>query len=202
MSALATALLNTNDIREIISPFGVSIQWSLLTFLLFLVFVIWWISSLEYQLRKIRNALPNIECNIQLAPEPLKAHDILKAHHVVMGDTIIGTPLFAKLLVANNPTSVLNRVDAPDIAAHIDFFGENGALFPSMIGRWANTKHQAQGALPNQVAQMTLHPNGLHEPLLIALKYTDEESAYGLNVDNEKMDGATKGKTSPSEHGE
>ncbi|MBI2852555.1 MAG: hypothetical protein HYX84_05600 [Chloroflexi bacterium] len=136
--------------------------------------------ELQNQLDGIKNARPHIEFDTLVAPETLKD---------ARTGTVVGIPILAKLLVTNKPISTLDRVDAPNVAAHIEFFGENQALFPLMVGRWANTQHQYQGALPNQVAQITLHPNGLPEPLLIALKYTDEGLAYGLNVDNEKMAG-------------
>ena len=47
VSAIVTAILSANDVSEVVSPFGLSIQWSLLTFLLCFGFAVWWLSSLE-----------------------------------------------------------------------------------------------------------------------------------------------------------
>lgn len=59
-SALATAILNAKDIREVVSLFGYSVQWSLLTFILFLGFVIWWIGGLESYKHRWENGKPNL----------------------------------------------------------------------------------------------------------------------------------------------
>lgn len=139
--------------------------------------------ELQRKLDDIKNARPNISYyDTQIETTPLSA--LMPA----LGRVVIGKPVIARVRFMNKPESCVQGIDAPDLAAQISFYAQdNEQLFPTMVGRWANTKHQSQGALPNEVAQITLHPNGIPEPLLIALKYTDNESAHGLNVDNEKF---------------
>ncbi|MBI3931182.1 MAG: hypothetical protein HY325_04080 [Chloroflexi bacterium] len=58
MSALITARLTANDVTEVVSAFGITLQWSFLTFVLFLGFITWWIWGLENYKRQREHSKP------------------------------------------------------------------------------------------------------------------------------------------------
>lgn len=103
---------------------------------------------------------------------------------------ILGEPCFTQVLFANDPQNPLQAVDAINVAGHIDMWDQNKRRVFYMIGRWSGTREEISGALPSEMEQVTIHPNGREEPLDIALKYESDEDGFGHN--NESRRKATR----------
>ncbi len=100
-------------------------------------------------------------------------------------------PWFARVQFANDPKSSLQGAEA-DIVGHIEFYDNSRQrCFFTMIGRWAETKEIADGAVAIEIDQIKLPPTGRPYIMDIGLKYHEEEEFYGYN--NETPRKATVG---------
>lgn len=181
VSALATAVLNANDVMEVVSLFGYSISWSLLTFLLFLLFIGWWIGGLELYKHRWEKSKPKL---------------VFKKAGEWQFYTS-GQPTYHALQVwfINNPQSASDNSVAKDVTALVTFYDRKTKSKKEIHGCFteAEVLDHATIAPPQHLKDKidVWSPNDIPQKLLIALKYPGDGSAYGYAKSNfrETQDG-------------
>jgi len=178
MSAIATIALDIIDIQGAVSILGFNIEWKwfiLLAFVVFLSFVIWWIYGLESYKNHIENTRPNLTFDQQRA-----------SYHYSRKD---GHPMYYAIQAwfINNPKIKSNKSEANNVTAKITFYDKNNKEF-DMYGCFTEAEVLDYATiveikdLKDEIDNWP--PNDIPRKLLIALKWTDDDTAYGLNRSN------------------
>lgn len=96
---------------------------------------------------------------------------------------VIGRPTFYHVRIANEPTGIVNRAIAQQVAARVQMFHENGtAAAAERLHRWEDSpevqqvQKQADRLLP-----LDIPPSGVEYKLDIAMKYDGDDCFYTPN---------------------
>ena len=137
------------------------------------------VGLLDEELKAIKNARPNIVfAGIENVITPIKNPKT---------GIVFGEPCFTQVLFANESKTSPQKVDAINVVGNIDIYHQDGQHLFNMIGRWAETKEGATGGLPTEMEQIPIPANGRPCPLDIALKYREDENAYGQNNKSRRL---------------
>lgn len=172
MSALTTILFNTLDIRETVVLFGRSFDWkwfTLVAFLFFLGFVAWWIGGLESDKRQKENSKPNLV--------------FTESREYPLFVINTGQPIYHGLQIwfKNKPRIPTDDSVAKDVTATIAFYDRNTKKKLDIYGCFILTEAYDFAGNIGVVNKLdNVPPNDEPLKLQIALKWQDDESAYGF----------------------
>ncbi|MBI2851671.1 MAG: hypothetical protein HYX84_01010 [Chloroflexi bacterium] len=170
VSALVTALLNGNDITEMVVPFGLSIPLSLITFLFFLGFTAWWIIGLEMYKNRRERSKPNI-C-VQQPPRDWQFYSD-PDKKAIWGAL--------QIWFVNKPKIALESSIGEDVTATIVIYDTNskkrllnpGCFIEAEFSQWANIKKRLE-----KIEHWA--PNNEPRKLQVAVRWPDEDDAYAF----------------------
>ena len=174
MSALATITLDILDIKEAVSLCGYSIEWkwfTLLAFILFLIFVIWWIVGLESYKRQIENSKPNLAFK--------KAGEW---QFYTEGQAIYRA---LQVWFVNSPQVTSDNSVAEDVTAIVTFYDRDTKNKLEIYGCFTQAEVPDYATIKDLKDKIDVwSPNDIPQKLLIAFKYPSDESAYGFAKSN------------------
>lgn len=153
-------------------------RWDLVAvFFVFIGFVTWTIIDRELQLKKIREARPEV---------------VLKSAYVQHRNwidpnlnVVTGNPSFALIKVANDPVNKTEEATDKHIWAEIIYYDDKLTKpYKIVRGRWSSVTQP--DTLPphaplDNLDEVELNSNGRPQELAIALKYTEDEDFYCFN---------------------
>lgn len=183
VSALITAVLNAYDIEEVLSVSGVSVQWSFLTFLLFFGFASWWIISLQLYKRQRENSKPKLSFK--------EIHEHLVFSKANTATFKIGDPIFHILQVwfINQPSVPTDNSIAKDVTATVTFYDRNNKRVISVPGCFIVTEaFDYAGNIGFLDKINDWPPNDEPRKLQIAIKWHEDDSAYGFGQTTDRED--------------
>lgn len=114
----------------------------------------------------------------------LKFHSWENEQAVISNATgkVYGTPFFFHALFNNDPEKSTPSAHARKVAAHIEFWTQEGERLFSMVGRWAYTPEVAQkGREVVEEPTIDLSPNAVPKRLDLVLKYREDDACYAYN---------------------
>ncbi len=182
------------DALGISSMFVVQIPFSLVGLggsIIFAGFMSWMVWESRGELRRIRDARPNIV--LKRIDEGIEGNVASRHYSAVLNEVLISQvehPNFTRIWIANEPTKTIEEVDAVKLYGEISFYKDGQVLF-DMAGRWADKDEIADGGKPIEINQVDLSPNGMPFCFDIGIKYHDEDDFYGYNNDTPRKN--TKG---------
>ena len=186
MSALATIAFNVLDIREAVFFFGYIFDWkwwTLVSFIVFLIFVIWWIYGLENYRHKFENSKPNLV--FKKAGEWQFYTKGQAVYHAL------------QVWFVNNPQVASDNSVAEDITAVVTFYDRNTKNKLEIYGCFTQAEVPDYATIKDLKDEIDVwSPNAIPQKLLIALKYPSDETAYGYAKSNflATQDGRESGK--------
>lgn len=175
ISASITAVLTTKDVQEFATPFGFQVPGALIAFVVFLFFVAWWIIGLETYKHRIENS---------------KSKLVFKKAGEWQFYNANGQPIYHALQTwfINNPEIATDDSVAKNITATITFYNLKTKTKNEIYGCFTEAEfpdYATIAPIKNLKDEIDIwSPNAIPQKLLIALKYPDDESAYGFAKSN------------------
>ncbi len=177
MTALSTITFNILDIRETASLFGFTLEWqwfALASFILFLVFVGWWVGGLESYKHQMEHSNPKLL--FKKAGEWQFYTEGRAVYHAL------------QIWFVNNPQVASDNSVAKDVGAVITFYDRSMKNRLEIYGCFTEAEVPDYATIaPAQRLKDKIEvwsPNAIPQKLLIALKYPDDNSAYGFAKSN------------------
>lgn len=177
VSALATIVFTTVDIRETVFLFGYSLDWKwfiLVAFLFFLGFVIWWIWGLESYKRQIETSKPRL---VFKKAGGWQFHTEGKVSYYAL-----------QVWFVNNPKLASDTSMAKEVTATLTFYDNDNNKEFEIFGCFTHAEVPDFATIaPVKDLKDKIDvfpPNDIPQKLLIALKWPGDESAYGLSKSN------------------
>lgn len=175
-SAIWAAITNAQNVKEMVNLAGFQIQWSLIAFLVFFCFVIWWIIELECYKYRIENSKPNLI---------FQSREQWPIYHN-------GKPAYWALQAwfINKPQISSENSIAQDVDAKIVFYNRNTKHTFEIFGCFTEAEYLDYATI-NPIERLKdkidiWPPNEIPQKLLLTLKYPGEHDAYGFAKSNFK----------------
>lgn len=174
VTGIWTAISNASQVKEFVTLAGFQIQWSFIAFLAFLAFVVWWIWDLEIYKSKIEKTKPNLI---------FESSGQWQFYHN-------GKPAYRALQAwfINKPSLASESSVAKDVTALVTFYDKDMKHSFEIFGCFTEAEYPDYATI-NPLEKLkdkidTWPPNEIPQKLLIALRYPEDNDAYGFAKSN------------------